>query len=207
MRRTAIAAIVVAVAAVPAAAEPRRPILDAHGGISFTGPAEDDPANHPLEVRPVLGASLAWDRDPPSYPGTPGTRAFRGDLVPELSLHGIGHDAYLLGGVRFELEVAEYKVGLLGTSSRTQIWLAPKLGVTSRERTSTPVIGGDLGAQFVLRSGWRVGYWLGVYAWREEVLPCACLADVEFDGDEGLYADDERSVIQAHIGLTIASPL
>jgi hypothetical protein len=158
MRRSlAISTLILLSAGAAHAEGDRDTAVGVSGGFSLIGTpdAEDEP-----EAGPFLGASLAWDRAPPEYPVVPGY-AWAGDLVPEVAIARAGDALLLMTGVRLELDYAQREQGLLRISARGSMWLAPRLAIDLE--TSKLLYGGEFGTTYqVGRSGWSVGYWLGV---------------------------------------------
>lgn len=162
--RTAGMTIGAVMTAIPATAVADRDVaLGVTGGVAIHGRATMDEDG---AIAGYLGASVTLDRSPPPLPTTPG-HAWRGELVPELTLASFAQRAMALGGVRLELDWAQREQGLLRSSGRGSMWIAPRLGVL--EGADTLVVGLDAyGTMRFGRGAWAIGYGGGVLLWGQE---------------------------------------
>ncbi len=159
--------LILAGVAIPALASAdsteRQAFVSVLGGYSLAAPPEATEWSE-FDRGPLVGLSLAWDRAPPEYIRVRGEQLGRAELVPEASVLVTGRTGTLLGGVRLQLAITQYEVGLFRASSRGKVWLAPRVGVGSM--ASGLVYGGDLGVAFHT-GGIEIGGWMGVYGWKQ----------------------------------------
>lgn len=189
-------ALIIGVVAVPALAgadsTERQTFVSVMGGYSLAAPPEASELRQ-FNHGPLVGLSVAWDREPPEYVRERGGRAVRVELVPEASLLVTGLEGTLLGGVRFQLSESAYEAGLWRMSSRGKIWLAPRVGIGTH--AAGPVWGGDLGMAFHT-GDIAIGGWLGVYGWK------GTTGDMTVFGSQVV---GDGPILQVHGGLTFSS--
>jgi hypothetical protein len=193
--------LIVAVVSIPtlvhADSTRRQTFVSVMGGYSIAAPPEATEAEE-FDHGLLIGASLAWDRAPPEYIRIRGERVGRAELVPEATVQVTGRDGMLLGGVRMQLALSEYEVGLFRMSSRGKLWLAPRVGVGTQ--ATGAILGGDFGLAFHT-GGIEIGGWLGVYVWKEATTGA-------MDSDPArppLYGPDEQRILQLQGGLLFSS--
>ncbi len=207
MRLVPVAAVALVLGSVrTAAAEeaaplpPRTATLGIVGGFALFDLDQADPyARGEPRADGFIGASLAWDTPPPAYPARPGY-VVHAEVVPEVQLLRIGDGGLVLGGLRFEVDLAQKEQGLFKVSARTSIWLAARAGVGV---VADGIIGSvDVGSTIYVGDAWRFGYAIGALLWEQpEPLP------LPIDGGPsygpGSTELDAAMVVSVFLGSTI----
>ena len=130
-------------------------------------------ANQELGVEPdgVWGprVTLSFENAPLAYPDTKGYK-LGGDIVPELFGGAFvltdRAEAFLGAGVRFELKIAQYKMGLLEISARGAAYLAMRGMVVGDERRGFAEFG--LGEYWIVGKSMRIGFEGSLIVGRED---------------------------------------